>query len=353
MRPLRRVYPFPGIKLRVSRRNGPRRNPQNGVEGIHRIKAAIKTKNEFVEIGLQMTGIDTAVMSAIDPCLQIGEDKMDHWQVLFCLLWIASERENIMFIANPTKVVISLPAVSANDGTRRHVLRYESGERLNVTAGERSNYLFHAGDDAEPKTPGISEFLDRNTAFVSIFPFRAASFGVLTGPHFDCSNYRCLMMGTPSFAPRAAPYKAFIYLDRMRRADSIAVWPYHASAEFVKHRKRRLIGSNIKLALELKSGLARRLRRHEVGAPKPSRERHMARLHDRSGRERRIFLTGPAAQDDRRARYETVRLASERARWAGEAVRPAHRLQITGASAVIGEDALKFRETRWEGCIHG
>jgi hypothetical protein len=75
MRQLSRVNPFPGIKLRVSRRNSPRRNSQNGIEGIHWVEAAVETKYEFIEIGLQMTRLDSTVMGAINPRFQIGEDK--------------------------------------------------------------------------------------------------------------------------------------------------------------------------------------------------------------------------------------------------------------------------------------
>jgi hypothetical protein len=98
--------------------------------------------------------------------------------------------------------------------------------------------------------------------------------------------------------------------------------------------------------------LAGRLCRHEIGAPKPRRERHMARLHNRPGGERRILFASPASQYNRRARCETVRLADVPALLASEAVRPANCLQITRASAVIRENALEFRKARWEGCIH-
>jgi hypothetical protein len=102
----------------------------------------------------------------------------------------------------------------------------------------------------------------------------------------------------------------------------------------------------------LNGRLAGRLRRHEIGAPKPRRERHVARLHDRPGSERRILFTGSATQHDRRARCETVGLASMPARRAREAVWPAYRLQIAGASAVVREDPLEFRKAGWEGCVH-
>ena len=56
------------------------------IEGIHRIKAAVETKYEFIEVGLQMTRLDTTVVSAIDPRLQVREDKMDHRQMFLCFL---------------------------------------------------------------------------------------------------------------------------------------------------------------------------------------------------------------------------------------------------------------------------
>jgi hypothetical protein len=160
------------------------------------------------------------------------------------------------------------------------------------------------------------------------------------------------MMGASSFAPRPTAYKAFIYLDRMRRTDGIAIWSNHTGAELMKHCERRLICSNIELALKLDGGLAGRLCRHKISTPKPRRERHMARLHNRPGGERRILFASPAAQYNRRAGCETVRLADVPASWASEAVRPANCLQITRASAIISENVLKFRKARWEGCIH-
>jgi hypothetical protein len=102
----------------------------------------------------------------------------------------------------------------------------------------------------------------------------------------------------------------------------------------------------------LDGGLTWRLRRHEVGAPKPSREGHVAGLHDRPGGERSIFFTGSAAQHNRRARCESVRFTSDPALLAGEAARPADRLQVTSASRVVRENALKFWKACWEGRIH-
>jgi hypothetical protein len=277
---------------------------------------------------------------------------MDHRQMLLCLIWVAPQRERIVPISHSSNVIISLPAISADNGATRYIFRDEGGKCFDIAARKRNISLFDAGDDAEPEAACISEFLDRNAAFVSIFPFRAAILSILARPNFNSAYYRRLMMNSPSFPPRAAANATFVYFDWMRFPNSVAVGPYHTGAKLVKHRERRFISSDVKLALKLEGGLTGRLCRHEVGAPKPSRERHMARLHNRPGSERRIFLTCSATQHNRRAGCEAVRLASEGAVWACEAVRPAHRFQIFGASAVIREDALKLRKARWEGCIH-
>src|SRR5438105_10598816 len=145
IRPLSRVRPFPGVKLRISRRNGPRRNSQNGVEGIHRIKAAVKPKYELVEVGLQMTGLNPTVMGTIDPRLQIGEDKMDHRQMLLCLFRITSERKGVMLIAHPAKGAVSLPTVSANGRACRYVVLDKCDKRIGIATRKRIIRLFDSG----------------------------------------------------------------------------------------------------------------------------------------------------------------------------------------------------------------
>ena len=252
-----------------------------------------------------------------------------------------------------SQVVISMPAVSANDGALRYVVPDKCGERFGVAPRKRRVLLFDAGDNAEPEAASISEFLGRNAAFMGIIPFRTTILGILARPNLDGSNYRHLMMNSPSFTTRAPANATFVHFDGVRRADGVAVGSHHSGAKFVKHSERCLVSGNVKLALKLDSGLTWRLRRHEVGTPKPGRERHVARLHDRPGGERRIFLTGTAAQDNRRAGCETIRLTNEPALRARKAIRPAHWLQVTRASAIIREDALKLRKTGWEDCVHG
>ncbi len=272
---------------------------------------------------------------------------MDHRQVLFRFLWVTTEHERIVPITYLAKTAITTPRVGADGRSWRYIVLYEGCERISIAPRKR-----RWPSNAEPKPSSISKFLERDTAFIGLSPLSTAGLSIFARPDFNGAHDCSLMMDTPSFAARVAAYVAFIYLDWMWGADSVSVWPYHAGAELVKHCKRRLVSGDPKLALKLNGRLTGRLRRHKIGSPKPSRERHMARLHDRPGGQGRILLTGPAAQHYRRAGCETVRLADMPAFLAREAVRPAHLLQITGASTIIREHALKLGKARWEGCIH-
>ncbi len=64
-----------------------------------------------------MMRLDPAVMGTIDPRFQIGEDEMDHRQMLLSLLWITPERKRVVPVAYLAQIIISLPAISADGGT--------------------------------------------------------------------------------------------------------------------------------------------------------------------------------------------------------------------------------------------
>lgn len=56
------MLPFARIEMGVGRRYRPGGQPEYGVERRHRIEAAIEPEHVFVQIGLQVPGIDPAVM---------------------------------------------------------------------------------------------------------------------------------------------------------------------------------------------------------------------------------------------------------------------------------------------------
>ena len=322
MRLLSRVRPSPGIKLRISWRNDPRRNPQNGVECSHRIEATIKTKHVLVEIGLQMLWFNAAMMRSLDPGFQVAENEVDHRQMCFCLLWIATENQHLMAVPHLGKSLVADPSIGANEGPRRNIIFSEARKHFGAP-------IWH---DAKPQAPGI----DTARAHLAV---------ILTRPHFDGTYYGSLVMHAASFSASFAADVAFVYLYRVIASDSITLRANHARAEFVENLKRRLIAAECELALELNGRLAGCLCGHKVRAPKPSRERRMTRLHDRASRKRRVGLASAAAQHHRRARLKPIWLFDKSAFRARKSIWPADGLKVAGTSPVIGEYPLEF----WKG----
>jgi len=134
----------------------------------------------------------------------------------------------------------------------------------------------------------------------------------------------------------------------MLAANGVTFWADHASTQLMEYLKGRLIAGKCKLALKLNGGLARYLCSHEICAPKPRRERRMARLHDGSGRERCIGLAATAAKHYRRACRKAIGLADKPAVLARKPVRPTHGFKIAGASTIIGKRPLKLWKGSWK-----
>jgi hypothetical protein len=150
------------------------------------------------------------------------------------------------------------------------------------------------------------------------------------------------MVSTATFSARLAADKAFVDFDRVIAANGITLWTNHTSAELVEYLKGSFITSERKLALELNGRLAGYLCGQKVCAPKPRRERSVARLHNGARRKRYIGFAAATAKHHRRASCETVRLADEAAFLARKTARPSNGLKVASASRVIGEHPLKL-----------
>src|SRR5208283_5435857 len=193
---LSRMRPFPGVKLRISRRDNPRGNPQNGVECGHRIKPAIKTKHVLIEIGLQMLWFNAAMMRSLDPGFQVAENKVDHGQMRFCLVWVATENQCLMAVSQLRKPFVSCPSICANDGAHCNILFSKARKHFGAP-------IWH---DAKPQTASI------NTADARLAI-------ILTRPNFDGTDYRSLVMRAATFSARLASNVAFVYFYRVVASD--------------------------------------------------------------------------------------------------------------------------------------
>jgi hypothetical protein len=301
------------------------------VKRRHRIKPTIEPEHVFVEVGLQVFGLDTAMMRSLDPCFQVAENEMDQGKVRLSFVGVAAERQSFMEISHLGKAGIAGPAISAQDGAERNAVFDEAGKRIGAAVRH----------DAKPQTSGI----DAASMFLALIRAR---------PNLYCADYDGFMMDAATFAARFAADHAFVDLDGMLAANGIALWANHASAELVEYLKSRLVATETKLALKLDRRLSGRLRGHQVRGPKPSRERRMARLHYGACRERRVGLASTTSQHDRRASCETVGFSYKPALRTRKSVRPANGFKVASAGCVIGKNPLKLRKRSWEAAnVHG
>jgi hypothetical protein len=315
------MRPFPGVKLRVSRGHGAGGNPKNGVKRSHRIEPAIEPEYVLVEIGLQVLWLDATMMSSFDPSFQIAENKMDHRQVRLGLVGIATKRQEVMVVSHFRESRITDPSIGAHGSASGHVVFDKAGKHFSAPVG----------DDAKSQPSRI------NAA-----PMLLAV--VLARPDLNGADDKSLMMNAASFPARFTADKTFVNFNRMLAADSIPFRTNHTRTELVKYLKRRFVTTKSKLALELDGRLSWDLRGHQVRAPKPRRKWRMARLHDRSGRQRGVDLAAAATKHNRRARCEAVGLPDKSALWARKSARPTNGFEVVSARCIVGEYPLKLRE---------
>jgi hypothetical protein len=328
MRPLCRVCPFPGVKLRISRRNGAGGDPEHGMKRGHRVKPTIEAEHVFIEVRLQMFWLDTPMMCPLDPGLQVAEDEMDHGQVRLCLVGIAAKRQSDMAVSYLGQSWVAGPPIGADGSAKRDGLFDKAGKSFSAPVR----------DDAKPQASCINAALVRLTV-------------ILTRPNLNGTDYGRLVVRSTAFSARLATDIALINFDPMLTADEIAFGTNHTSTEFVEYLEGRLIAGERKLALELHGGLARYLCGHEVCTPKPCRERRMAGLHDRASRKRCVGLAAAAAQYHRRAGLKAIRLLYKSTFRACKPAWPTHGLKEAGTSVIIGKHPLKLwkgsRESSW------
>jgi hypothetical protein len=278
-----------------------------------------------------MLWFDATMMRSLDPGFHVAENKMDHWQMCFCLVWITIERQRLMSVSHLGKSLVPDPSIGANDSARRNVFFCEARKHFGAS-------IWH---DAKPQTTGIN-----------IAHARLAV--ILTRPNFDGSDYGSFVMRAASFSACFTADVAFIYFYRVIASNGVARGAHHACAEFVENLKGRLIAAKRELALELDGRLAGCLCSHKIRTPKPCRKWRMARLHDSASRKRCVGLASTAAQHYRRARLKPIGFFDKSAFRARKSIWPANGLKVAGTSSIIREYSLEFwKGSRKAAYVHG
>ena len=270
-----------------------------------------------------MLGTD-AVMDAIDPGLQIGEDQVDDRQEFLCDLRVSAFGDRVVVESAFAKPGIAAPVVGDDQRSGSNGVLDETAERIGAAVG----------DDGETNASRVA----------TVFPIVELG-SWLAATHLHGAGDENLVMDSPAFASGPSSNPRFIHFDMLLRfaANLVALWAHHRGAELVKDAEGSLIARQAELPLKLNGRHSGRLAGHQVSRPEPGRQRRVTALHDSPSHQAYVFATSAAAQNTR-ARLETERFADNAASRADEPTMPAGLFEICSTGYVVGKKALKFQQ---------
>ena len=315
--------PFSRVKLGVGRRGDVTSDAEQGAKGVERVESPVEAEGKLVEVGLEVLVADP-VMRSHQPGLEAGEYEMDHRQVPLGHLWIAPLGDGSVAVAAGAQRRIGGPVVGGDRHPRQNSAFDEAAKRL------RTAIRCNGQADAASVT-----------AILALVELGAR----LALAHLDGAGHQDFVMNAAALAARPAANPGLIDLDADAglAADAILIAPHHAGAQLVQDLEGGLVPRQAKLPLELHGGHAGRLAGHQIGSPKPHAQRRMGPLHHRACRQTGVAATRAAAHDATSI-GEAKRVAHRAALGADEPIAPPRLLQVGGASRVIREKPLEFRE---------
>src|SRR5271166_4972764 len=272
-----------------------------------------------------------AVVDAVEPGLQIGEDEVDHRHELFGHFGVAAFGNCMVVEAPLAQAGIAAPIVG--DDQRA----WHDGTLDKATQGIGAA----VSSDGQSHSTGIA-------AILPLVLCRAR----LPVANLDSGGHQRFVVDAPAFAARPSTDPRLIDLDMFFRptTDVVLVRTHHARAQFVQDAEGSFVSCQPKLPLKLHRRHARRLAGDEVSGPEPDAERRMTALHDGADQETGLAAARTALQNTRSGDHAEG-LGDQAAMRADKAVRPAGTPKIGSARRVIGKKSLKLRERLGESQI--
>ncbi len=232
------------------------------LEGSHRDLPAVVTKDELVEIDLELSATDSMV-GTDQPLLQVAHSAVgqrdDRFRALPQLssLWLCAEDVGIAGFL-------------------------QAGEHLEIVCVER-----RAGRDVL-----CDEGVQRDTFEVRNYRHSKTSGHV--APLLHCDHDKAglppLQLAAPPQARLRAPNPGLVNLHFTSQGFARCI--NHGPSQFVEHHPRGFISDKPQLALEKQGRDATRIRRHQVCRPKPERHRRLRVMKDCPGRQRNLVPAG-------------------------------------------------------------
>src|SRR5450432_233433 len=272
-----------------------------------------------------------AVVDAVEPGLQVGDDEVDHRHELFGNFGITAFSNRMVVVAPLAQAGIAAPIVGDDQRTRHYGILDKAGQGLGAAVGYND----------QSHSPGIATVLSL----------------VLRRPRFPAANldsggHQRFVVDASALAARPAADPGFIDLDMLFRptTDTVLVRPHHAGAQFMQDAEGGFVSCQPKLPLKLNRRHARRLAGDEIRGPEPDTEWRMTALHNRACQEAGLASTR-AAFENSRAGCNAEGFANQTAMRADKPIRPPSPSKIGRARRVIRKKLLKLGERLGESQI--
>jgi len=294
---------------------------EDGLERDVSIKASVVTKDELVEVIVEMLGTQSMV-GAEAPAFEQSEDSMNPF-----------ERDVSSHIADDTGVVaIAFEAwigrVAVGDQGR-------TGSDVRLDEGVNVDGLVaRDGGEADAARQGVEVSSAVSLGFVRL-PGRMVD-------HLHRADDEHLAGLERTRRVFIRPKWHFGLVDLDDALQRIAVRINHRAPQFLFQQPSRFVGANPQLAHQLSRRHAIGMRHHEVGRPEPGGQRQLGPVHHRAGRHRGLGPALPTRVGIGPTRHQS-RISAAAFR-TDESVRPPPIPEQMDAALLVWEPCLKLLE---------
>jgi len=289
----RHVLSAPNPSVRCRRAAGA--ETKQRLKGRHRCSPTIVSKHEFVQVDLELSSADS-VMSANQPVLEVADDAIGEW---YDRARTFTERRSQRLLKRDVPVPSSLQASKRPEAVG--IDRCASGYVRCDDARHGGRGEIRQDKEPDPARPVITLFdADQHRDRATVSQLTASSDARLRPAN-----------------PRVVELDVTV--------EWLAGRVDHSSAKFVQHHPRGFIPAETELPLDPERRDAALIGRHQVGGPKPLRERGLGVVQHRPGRQRHLMPTLGTLPAPLRDGIRT----SVRAAWTHETIRPSTCRQIS------------------------
>ena len=210
---------FPGVvERRVSCRLSRGSDVEQAVERVEWEEPSVEAKRELVEIRLKMLRRD-AMVNAIEPGLEVAEDKVDEWQVLFCNVGITALRDLRELVTLLRELDVARPVVGRDVRPWLHRVTHEALKR----------FCRAVRSDLQTQAPGVKACATRKSLARILCLLVLFALALLDRAH----DQRLVVLSAPLTA-RTAPDPRLIDLNREITANAVAIRTHHSYTQLVQ-----------------------------------------------------------------------------------------------------------------------